>query len=400
MFKEVIVKKFIPLLFTLSLLLGSSNAWAQYPSTEFCVSNLSWLSPHPLPTEVPGEDTPDGASLCQFHQFTTEYFLSETYWNGEGSNPEFLNWMPAQGVFDSQGNVLANPTLWGQQPKELVDLCSGMSGATPPVISNLIKQAGSADPLIDQNNNYTFYEVRMNKTQYDFTIKCGLQGNKTCSKTSDTRYPGGSIELKIGWKILTNAENPDNYISVPGWVKAPGASSCSKETLGMVGYHIVIATPKHPEFIWGTFEHKGNNPVCEELTAPAPSGGWAYYKDDSNLNTYIAGKPTNVCLENPQGGGTGENIRDIIFLNLSYDLILAGKGPLSNYKFIGSVWTKDGLPSVTANQVNQKGSLSLANSVAETYTQDIDCFGCHRFTGVSKGLEVSHINQVVTDDTK
>jgi hypothetical protein len=200
MIKEVLVKKFIPLLFTLGLFLGSSNAWAQYPPALFCSADSSWLSPHPLPSEVPGEGQPGGPSLCQFHQFVTEYFLAETYWNGGGSSPDFLNWMPVQGIFGDDGSVLPDPTPWGQQPKELKDICD-LPGPTPPVITDLVNQAGQPRPLIDQDNNYTFYDVRMNKTQYDFTVKCDLQANKTCKNTvgiDPNRYPGGSIEVKIG----------------------------------------------------------------------------------------------------------------------------------------------------------------------------------------------------------
>ncbi len=403
------MRKFIPLFFILSLFLGGSNVWAEepYPPTFFCSADSSWLTPHKLPTEVPGEQNPGGTSLCQFHQFVTEYFLSETYWNGGGSNPEFLSWMPVQGVFDDQGNVLSNPTPWGQQPKELKDICD-LGGTPPPVITDLVNQAGQPRPLIDQNNNYTFYDVRMNKTQYDYTIACDLQGNKTCANhqpgIDPTRYPGGSIEIKIGWKILQGSDNPKNYISVPGWVKNPETGKCSSHTLGMVGYHLVIATPDHPEFIWGTFEHKGNNPPCEQLNTPVPAGGWSYYNKDCKdcspgLNTYTQGKPTNVCIQHPQGGGTNENIRDIIFLNLSYDGILAGKNsPLSNYKFIGSIWTKDGKPP--SNTSDQRGSLKLANSVAETYYQGtgggplLDCFSCHQYSDPNQALQVSHINEV------
>ena len=399
------MKKLIPLFFILSLFLGSSNAWAQYPATQFCFTNPTWLIPHKLPSEVPGSSQPGGPSLCQFHQFETEYFLAETYWNGRGKNPDFLNWMPVQGVFGPGGNVLPNPTPWGNRPKELKEICPNMTGAMPPVVSDLVNQAGQPRPLIDQNNNYTFYDVRMNQTQYDYTVACDLQKDKTCKNhpqgLDTTRYPGGSIEIKIGWKILTGSDNPDNYVSVPGWVKKPGAQNCSAETLGMVGYHLVVATPDHPEFIWGTFEHKGNSPTCEQLDAPAPPGGWSYYKNDSNLNQYIPGKPANVCLQHPQGGGTSENIRDIMSLNATYDVILnATDSPLKNYRFIGSLWTTGGKPP--SNKSDQRGSLLLANSVAETYYQGdaqgngtLDCFVCHSYSDPNQALKVSHINEVV-----
>jgi len=332
-----------------------------------------------------------------------EHFVAETYWE---SSSEFLNWMPVYGVFTPEGNVQENPTPWGKQPEISKELCPEAGGTMAPVFSDLVHQASRGGPeLIDQAGNYVFYGVRMNKTQYDYTIKCDLQADKTCAnkEVDGTRYPKGSVETKIGWKILNTSDDLSKYISVPGWVKNPVSGACTEETLGMVGYHLVIASKRHPEFIWGTFEHADNNPDCNKR---GTARDWSFYNKDCPecpINTYEKGEPTQVCLQHPQGGGSSDdkqNEKDIISLNASYQEVLGGS-KMGNYKFVGSLWTKDGVPPHSGEKV-QKGSVLLANSVAETYIQGDasgagtkNCFFCHRYNTPEEALKVSHITEVL-----
>jgi hypothetical protein len=222
-----------------------------------------------------------------------------------------------------------------------------------------------------------------------------------------TRYPKGSIETKIGWKILTDSDDGSRYVSVKGWVKNPEGGKCTEETLGLVGYHLVIASKRHPEFIWGTFEHVDNNPNCDNQGAKPPTADdWSFYKKDCPdcppINTYDKDKPTQpvqACLQHPQGGGKQENVDDINSLNKSFQKRLKGQ-VLANYKFVGSLWTKDGKPP--SDESVHRGSLRLANSVAETYYQDPkdtaevkSCFTCHSYKTEKDALQVSHINGVL-----
>lgn len=366
-------------------------------ASEDCVVDKAWFKPHALPTEVPAEET-----LCQFHQFVMQHFLAETFWKQK--DQRFLSWMPVAGVFTPAGNVQKTPTPWGRQPKIPKDLCPN-APETAPVFSDLVYQAGKPRPLMDQAGNYVFYGVRMNKTQYDYTIKCDLQTDKTCKnkKVDGTRYPKGSIETKTGWKIFNASDDSSKYIAVKGWVKNPEGGQCTEETLGLVGYHLVIASKRHPEYIWGTFEHVDNNPDCDSQGATPPPGGWSFYKKDCPncpaINTYVKGKPTQVCLQHPQGGGIDKNKEGIVSLNASYQKVLAGH-KMANYKFVGSLWTKDGQPPSDKNV--QRGSLFLANSVDETYYQgdadgkgNLDCFTCHQYKNKEEALQVSHINEVL-----
>jgi hypothetical protein len=152
-------------------LMGCSQKQQASISAGGCDFKKAWLKPHDLPTEVPVDE-----SLCDFHQFVVEHFIAETYW---GSKPQFLDWMPVSGVFTSEGNVQKTPTPWRSQPKIPKDLCPN-APETAPVFSDLIYQAGREPrPLMDRKKNYVFYGVRMNKTQYDYTIECDLQADKT-----------------------------------------------------------------------------------------------------------------------------------------------------------------------------------------------------------------------------
>ena len=99
-------------------------------------------------------------------------------------------------------------------------------------------------------------------------------------------------------------------------------------TVALLGLHVVGQTDNHPEFLWGTFEHKMNSPVTPDNTfTPSPTR-----KDPKSYTLYKANTPfsqvnnavdppalrldaasqkltpvTNVVLENQTGGENQPN---------------------------------------------------------------------------------------------
>jgi hypothetical protein len=382
----------------LALAVGAAPSWAQN-----CGGSVSWFTNPSIPTEVSGGQNADN---CAFHQLAWQAFAALIQPTSGASGPlVFETWMPDYGVFVTSGS----PTPWGQDP---ITPCSNDDPTArsrfvfQPRIAKTVDSAlnpnsttqATGQPLYDQNSNVVYYEAWMNKTEYDFITGCQFY-NQGCinAAPSGISLPSGTIELKTAWRILPGGPSP-SYYSVQGQI----GSNCQTVTLGLVGFHLVISTPDHPEFIWATFEHKSNAPDCP--TGTAPSGGWSFF----NPNCMQNGKPcptnqpnvipTQVCRVTPWGGGDSQNVTNIQSINQSiYSTMqkLAAVDPAqygdlatwSNYELTGNLWTNQGqLPPSSANF---KGSTLNANTTMETFAQNTggltNCFSCHQMQGAFNG---------------
>ena len=189
-------------------------------------------------------------------------------------------------------------------------------------------------------------------------------------------------------------------------------------TVALVGLHVVGQTVNHPEFLWGTFEHKMNSPATPDNTF-TPS---ASRKDPKSYTLYKANTPfsqanlaldppvlrldatsqklspvTNVVLENQTGGENQANgPGNILVLNTQGEGFLAGQKPpqsvFANYMLVGTVWMMPNSYNVNSNQTNAVGSVNLANATAETFVQNakntpisnvLNCFLCHNASSYS-----------------
>lgn len=413
------------------------------PSPVVCNASSTWVSNPSLPGDVQNTDN------CSFQQYMWQTLLYLVQPVAKGSKVrQFETFMPSYGIFVDPGKT---PTPWGKTPKPTY--CKGPSTLKQNyVFSNLTLQAGVGQALIDKSLNRVFYGVSVNKPAYDFITGCGLQ-EAQCSLSlapdlvdpvgykvvdipnlyPNLAFPTGAMELKTSWKILTSDEVAGNtFFTTKGSVQAPGKNCMENVDLGLVGMHIVSKTPSHPEFIWGTFEHRNNAPYCSNTSAPPPLGGnWTFYNpsctgSSCTTNHYAEGKATQVCTMHPWGDptlGTMPNnltcgstpppgyicdpdtqkfviqptTANLQALDLSVKAMLtalpAGDANKlwANYSLVGNVWTAKGTlpPSVQV----QVGSLSGANNSMETYVQNgvsniqnpYNCFSCHNLDGKNKG---------------
>jgi len=351
-----------------------------------CKFDPAWLVPHEIPTEINnGKD----ASDCDIYQYVVENFVAVTYWYDQ---PRFLGAMSVAGVFNDLSLVRVRPTAWGETQNYNLETCI-LGKEIPNVVSDLTNQAGEPRPLIDIKGNYTFYDVRMNHTLYDFILECRLTPDNRCRnrKMDERRFPPGSHEMKIAWMIL-DGQDPENYITSKGWVKNPDTGKCSSELLGMVGFHLVMATDHHPEMIWSSWTHKDNNPLCSERVRELRK--YSYYSKDSSIpiNTYVEGVPSNICNPSRAQGPVDKKVLLIEQLKRGYARAMRGTVG-GNYEMLGAIWTKDGaMPSRTDEQ---RGALALAHPEMESYYQgELNCFSCHTYSRPDDAIKVSHINDV------
>jgi hypothetical protein len=364
-----------------------------------------------MPSEVP-----EAESFCDFYQFSWQWFLAQTSPTSDQGLPLFMEnrvYQPTGG--DGQ---CADPALTGVQ---------GVADAlTPRRIKPSAFEDVQADghALYDQNGNILLYNA--------------FYSQALCSSTAEGFAPG-SLEMKAAWMRL-DAPSPDHFVIL---VDIDG----SPVHLGLVGLHMAIWTPNHPEMIWASWEHKRNAPLCN---GHSPEGAWNFASQDAaaclaankyegdgppseacalfSFNVYhdetgTTGSPNNVCREfahgNQQGGSANgndnaANLAAIVELN---EALVGPKGMLtglpqenpmhvwSHYEMVGGLWTKDGAASGTppvpskqgpANADSpQRGSLELANMALETFQQGDEsyvpnCFGCHNYVPETP-LTVSHI---------
>lgn len=392
------MRRYLLLLVAAVVLAGAAPASAQN-----CGATVSWFTNPSIPTEVSGGLNADN---CAFHQFAWQTFAALIQ-PAAGGELEYETWMPDYGLFPASGP----PTPWGQSPPTPCE--NDAPNATGRFFRpRVVKDADSAlnpdstdqafgGKLYDQNNNVVYYEAWVNKTEYDFVSSCQFY-NTGCiaAAPANVALPSGSIELKAAWRVLTGPSK--DFYTVQGLV----GSNCTPVTLGLVGFHLVINTPIHQEFIWATFEHKSNAPDCPGTGVTPPPGGWSFFNPSCtnggqpcavNQSDTI---PTQVCRVTPWGGGDSQNVANIQSINQSvYSTMekLAATDPQkygfysiwSNYEMTGNLWTDNG--ALPPSSSNEKGSTLNANTTMETFAQNTqspsfqNCFSCHQMQGAFNG---------------
>jgi len=392
--------------------LGVSNSYAaneKYAKTDKlqtpafnCTADSTWFTNPSMPTEVKQSGADGTSNFCDFYQFSWQAFAylmasskdAAGVRNYEDTTQFFeleiqANGSPANSCDDKHG-----------EKTFFVRTMKPEDGGTAFLIPERIGQAGGGATIYDQNGNVVYYDVRFSKNM------CDINSIKT-----QQNFPGGTTELKAAWKVLGPKDDKSRYITIDTQI----GSDNKAVTLGMIGFHIAIATPDHPEFVWATFEHNVNVPDCVN---PSSTTGWSFTSETCTTDlknkdplgivqcrfnnpfaqSSLTGTPTEICREYPYGSAPGdlkyeENLGDITTLNANVQPYLTNEfAVLRNYFNLGALWLSD--PTQSSIMGNQRGSLRLANSVMETDYQDVvisnnpsafvsNCFGCHNYTGTS-----------------
>lgn len=377
-----------------------------------CNASPTWLSPtNKPPTEI-GNGIPVGQETnCQFYQFAWQWYLSLLQPAASGTGDRVFETFNL--LQPNQSNQCSQAKLTGKKnlSKAIFVRTSKQTTASfNPVLPEDIEQA-TQQVLYDQAGNIVLYNVWYNDIE--------------CQASSQGFLPN-TIEIKTSWRMLGKAD--PSYYTITATVPAVSKQPL---TLGLVGFHLVINTANHPEFVWATFEHNNNAPNCTNPQA-SPAGNWSFTSaacaaclatqtlaqcnappTSCNFNTGInsqslTGTPNQVCRVYPDGTDPGAmtngnnndtNRGNVDMLNSQLVGLkgmlatLPASNPLSvfkNYFLVGGLWTNGGVASNTPNE--QRGSLELANTTMETFAQQAqtNCFSCHQYTTATP-LKVSHI---------
>lgn len=414
----------VSLALALSSPVSAQQSYAVSDPAAACPVDPNWLNNPSMPVEVKKSGSDGSSNFCDFYQFSNQAFLYLMSQNSAGQRNFMDQTVYPLLEFDAQGNPVnsCDETVTGATLRTSLDKGDSTSIST--------EQAGDGATIYAQDGNVVYYDVRFDKGM------CSLSGSAVeLQKQNIINFPSGTTEMKAAWKLLSAAE-----IAAGTFVTQSQTIGGQAVTLGLVGMHLAIATTDHPEFVWATYEHRVNTPDCTPAE-PQSASGWTFasasctaalpgsaitgnacnFNNPLENQTAPTGAPTNICRVHPYGTAAGdlkaaENVADIQAQNRGIGALVSAAGApagmqvLGNYFNVGALWVSDIAKSSGGVGVpNERGSLRLANSVAETTFQNVDlqknfasnCFGCHNYVGtgqsVSNNITSQNLSHIFLD---
>jgi hypothetical protein len=389
---------------------------------------------------------------CTFHQWSWEAFIWGTALSSNGV-PRFMTMpTPAELVDALPGQAGSGPRTLrlGVRPLHGLDPAAGVEGA-----GAIVEADGNM--LVAPNGFPVYASVHMNDS-YALTASSNMMFNGDFDRNTNDYFNVGALVFKATWLRLDKDQNPPRgafvtKAEVPwltttnapdGLIAIPSGTNVVVN-VALLGLHVVGFTEKHPEFLWGTFEHHRNAPMLDDNsfnptgvstndytlyragtpfnavnqpTQPDQVGGPA--KLTFNPLTQKFAPTSNGVLLNRTGGETNPGgPGNVDAVNQAARKVLARlpsapQAAFAHYKLIGTVWMRpnqyvDTNPQAFTNNLSSLavGSVNLANSTAETFVQFPttkdpakvqNCFLCHNATmfpphRVVRRAAISHVLQ-------
>jgi len=257
--------------------------------------------------------------------------------------------------------------------------------------------------LTDQAGNLVWYEVKINKMEYDFIKKHQLY-----DPSKQTSYaaahngiwnPTGSIETKAAWRIIPE-KHLDSLQKMYKVSKAmipevtgfdahgnPILGAYTEHYLGLVGLHIIHKTSQAPQFIWMTFEHVNNAPTAGDVKAGI---AYNFYNKSSTATPNQSPDPKTDQITTPvQVERIANNALTTAITTLNgkmQELITAAnqKSVFQYYELVNVQWPENPIVDSSNNTTTplKTGGITpnnIANTTMETYAQPTQCMSCHKY---------------------
>ena len=328
----------------------------------------------------------------------------------------------------------ARPITW--QSPETSAACPGMPAGTR--VMTRISEAGSllsdvsqafSFPLVDQANNYVYYEIAYNEPQYDFVrgndadqttwlylarnlAQAEMKAPVAMPISSTTTGAPGAMMLKAAWKQLTDQDDASRYYWLNGAIydTSSGTPVCRPAKLGLIGFHIARKVAPFPQWVWSTLEQVDNVPpdsgapphspmtLNNGTATPATVQGWANRPNSKSPVPPGRRSPAQVTRFNPipttpAGNGTTD-------LNARWQAALAGT-PLAYYQVVMTQWPSEPVAQAQFQPMEAGGLYpgsagqpfpvsGAVNTAMETYFQSQQdaagaggnsCMQCHYTAG-------------------
>ena len=233
-------------------------------------------------------------------------------------------YMNVHDLLDADGTA---PPPWGETRP--APEAAGEGGAR--IFSRTAKLGQNFDPskdineaaphvawLADTGGNLVWYEILVNKAEYDYFVQTGFYDSETQYRAaaSGTKIDlpmgtvgggTGAMEIKAAWLSVPDpdAERWRRYkLSEGTFCTGVGTSDehCDTGTIALVGLHILHKTTSQPSWTWATFEHIDNAPdariVADELS---PASEYSFYSAECTPQPVPPG-----CLEKDKKGREDE----------------------------------------------------------------------------------------------
>jgi hypothetical protein len=267
------------------------------------------------------------------------------------------------------------------------------------------KQAFTGQPIIDQNGQKVWYEIKVNRAYYDYVVANRFydsrnQTGKNISFPSSSNTTGDdpAIKIKAAWKVMggPGSKQPDDFrkfYTTQAFVYDPDTKKCSVETVGLVGLHVVMKTALLPQWSWATFEHVNNAP--DQQSGPTPGAQYNFF------SSQCAGCPVNTppSPTNPNMPTQIVRVVPVSFGSQGANSLfqaaiksLRADNVWQNYMLVDAQWAGTRTPLGVPSQPK-----FLANTTMETYLQEpVDvppkapphgCINCHGTFAGNKDLD-------------
>lgn len=269
----------------------------------------------------------------------------------------------------------------------LAHLLGGKTGMSETVLDEIAQAGGGT--LYDLNGNPVYYEVAMDRMQYEYIVSNSLYNAATQATFAQTNVislpakPDGSeasVEVKAAWKILAGSDNKARFHTIQAVI----GNSTVPVTVGLVGFHVFIANGAQGG--WATFAQIDNAPV----QTPATSGTFNFFNPACqqgggacpiNVKDANPGQVVQITPDDPTADQLNAYMHTLL---KSYDK----DTPWQYYNLVNVQWATNpvALASLTAPQNaplpdGKPNTPTLVNAVLETFEQKpgLGCFSCHQY---------------------
>ena len=268
------------------------------------------------------------------------------------------------------------------------------AGVDAAALNNITQALGGT--LYDQQSNPVYYEIALNKDQYQFIQQNGLFNANTqlsYAKGADIVLPSGNtkygevgaIELKAAWKVLTPAEIRSGKFHTAQAILL--GSSNKPVTVGLVGLHFFQMLEGTDQGMWATFAQEDNAPVNNKI-GPGP---YTFYNPkcqpapcpiNQESATPVPTQVVQMFPVDPQADPVNSNMKKML---QAYNA-----GPWQYYKLVNVQWPLQPDPLGTAPRnaplpLGGPNTDTLMNAVLETFQQfnGTSCLACHQYGSIS-----------------
>src|SRR3984957_7747462 len=355
-----------------------------------------------------------GPTVWESYRTADTVFLPEGRDPGPWQQLELMATLQPSLAQQVASGAVRNLTMTAKVSRPVLSTILRTAAALPPAILDGISQAGGGT-LYDLNGFPVYYEVAMDKVQYDYIHDHQLYNayrqavfartNVISLPPGTVDVPLGAVEVKAAWKVLSDAERHSGRFHT---IQALLGGAKSPVTVGLVGFHVFVVNGV--QGTWATFAQMDNAPSGK----PATSGRFNFF----NPNCKIPGtdKPCPLNVKDADPGQVLQITPDAeaaTKLNTYMHYILQqadAKSPWQYYNLIDVQWALDpkvisdlkapvppplptGKPNIPANNKD------MLNPVLETFLQlpyppqnpppsGNSCLGCHQFaTTAAVGIQ-------------